>query len=84
MFPYLVCSPDSETRAQPTKPSPPEGNLSGNSNLAMTLKFTTSYLEDALAVFRYYKKLAERAMEQVTDEQLFAVSTMRRTPSPSS
>ena len=39
----------------------------------MTLKFTTSYLEDALAVFRYYKKLAERAMEQVTDEQLFAV-----------
>jgi hypothetical protein len=39
----------------------------------MTLKFTTSYLEDALAVFRYYKKLAERAMEQVTEEQLFAV-----------
>jgi Protein of unknown function (DUF1572) len=40
---------------------------------AMALKFTTSYLEDSLAVFRYYKKLAERAMEQVTDEQLFAV-----------
>src|SRR5579864_6038567 len=39
----------------------------------MTLKFTTSYLEDALAVFRYYKTLAERAMEQVADEQLFAV-----------
>ena len=39
----------------------------------MTLKFATSYLEDALAVFRYYKKLAERAMEQVTEEQLFAV-----------
>jgi hypothetical protein len=37
----------------------------------MALKFTTSYLEDSLAVFRYYKKLAERAMEQVTDEQLF-------------
>lgn len=37
----------------------------------MALEFTTSYLEDALAVFRYYKKLAERAMEQVTDEQLF-------------
>jgi len=39
----------------------------------MALKFTTSYLEDSLAVFRYYKKLAEGAMEQVTDEQLFAV-----------
>jgi hypothetical protein len=39
----------------------------------MALKFTTSYLEDSLSVFRYYKKLAERAMEQVSDEQLFAV-----------
>jgi Protein of unknown function (DUF1572) len=39
----------------------------------MTLNFTTSYLEDSLGVLRYYKKLAERAMEQVTDEQLFAV-----------
>ena len=39
----------------------------------MALKFTTSYLEDALAVFGYYKKLAERAMEQVADEDLFAV-----------
>jgi hypothetical protein len=38
----------------------------------MALRFTTSYLEDALALFRQSKKLAERAMEQVTDEQLFA------------
>ncbi len=38
----------------------------------MALKFTTSYLEDALAVFAYYKKLAERAMDQLTEEQLFA------------
>jgi hypothetical protein len=37
----------------------------------MAHKFTTSYLEDSLSLFRYYKKLAERAMEQVTDEQLF-------------
>jgi hypothetical protein len=37
----------------------------------MALKFTTSYLEDSLTLFRYYKTLAERAMEQVTDEQLF-------------
>jgi hypothetical protein len=39
----------------------------------MALEFTTSYIEDALAVLRYYKKLAERAMEQVEDQQLFAV-----------
>ncbi len=38
----------------------------------MALEFTTSYIEDSLAVLRYYKKLAERAMEQVTDDQLFA------------
>ena len=37
----------------------------------MPLKFTNSYLEDSLELFRYYKKLAERAMAQVTDEQLF-------------
>ena len=37
----------------------------------MALVFTTSYLEDSLAVFRYYKKLAERAMDQVSDDQLF-------------
>jgi len=35
--------------------------------------FTNSYLEDALAVFRTYKKLAERAMEQVSDEHLFTL-----------
>jgi hypothetical protein len=39
----------------------------------MALKFTTSYIEDALAVFRQYKQLAEKAMAQVADEQLFAV-----------
>ncbi len=38
----------------------------------MALKFTTSYLEDSVALFQYYKKLAERAMEQVADGQLFA------------
>jgi hypothetical protein len=36
----------------------------------MAMAFTTSYLEDSLSLFRYYKKLAERAMEQVSDEQL--------------
>ena len=39
----------------------------------MAHEFTTSYLQDSLSVFGYYKKLTERAMEQVTDEQLFAV-----------
>jgi Protein of unknown function (DUF1572) len=39
----------------------------------MALKFTTSYLEDSLTLFRYYKKLAERAMEQVPDQDLFAL-----------
>ena len=38
----------------------------------MALEFTTSYLQDSLALFRQYKKMAERAMDQVTDEQLFA------------
>ena len=38
----------------------------------MALHFTTSYTEDSLALFRQYKMLADRAMEQVTDEQLFA------------
>jgi len=38
----------------------------------MALKFTTSYVEDALAVFRQYKQLGETAMAQVEDEQLFA------------
>jgi len=37
----------------------------------MALEFTTSYLKDSLAVFRHYKRLAERAMEQVGDDDLF-------------
>jgi len=38
----------------------------------MPHQFTTSCIEDALSLFAYYKKLAERAMAQLTDEQLFA------------
>lgn len=38
----------------------------------MAHKFSTSYIEDSLSLFRYYKKLGEGAIEQVTDEQLFA------------
>jgi len=39
----------------------------------MALKYTTSYIEDSLSLFRYYKNLAERAMEQVSDDQLLTV-----------
>lgn len=38
----------------------------------MALTFTTSHIEDSLSLFRYYKNLAERAMEQLSDDQLFA------------
>jgi hypothetical protein len=38
----------------------------------MAHQFTTSYLEDSLAVFRVYKNMAERAMAQLTPEQLGA------------
>ena len=39
----------------------------------MALEFTTSYLDDSIAVFRQYKKMAEGAMAQLSDEQLTAV-----------
>ncbi len=39
----------------------------------MALQFTTSYLQDSLSLFRYYKSLAGRAMAQISDEQLYAV-----------
>jgi uncharacterized damage-inducible protein DinB len=38
----------------------------------MAHKFSTSYLEDSIALFHFYKKMAEGAMEQVSDDQLFA------------
>lgn len=37
----------------------------------MALKMTNSYLEDSIGLFAHYKKLADRAMEQLKDEQLF-------------
>ena len=39
----------------------------------MPLEFTTSYLKDSLSLFRYYKRLADGAIAQVTEEQLYAV-----------
>ncbi len=37
----------------------------------MALEFTTSYLEDSIHLLRYYKKLAERAISQATEPQLY-------------
>ena len=34
----------------------------------MAHEFTTSYLKDSIELFRYYKRLGERAMAQVPDE----------------
>lgn len=38
----------------------------------MAHKFSTSYNQDAIEVFRYYKRLGERAIEQCPEEGLFA------------
>src|SRR5258708_2124831 len=37
----------------------------------MAHQFSTSYLKDSMDVFRYYKKLGERAMAQCPDDALF-------------
>lgn len=37
----------------------------------MPHQFTTSYIEDSVALFRQYKKLAEGAMNQLTPDQLY-------------
>lgn len=41
-------------------------------NPAMALEFTSSYVKDATDVFRVYKRLGDRAMEQAPDKALFA------------
>jgi hypothetical protein len=38
----------------------------------MPFEFTTSYLADSVVLFRHYKKLGEKAIQQVSDEDLFA------------
>src|SRR5487761_820333 len=42
-------------------------------NPCMALEFTTSCLKDSVDLLRYYKRLADRAMAQVSDEAIFAV-----------
>src|SRR5437016_9072509 len=39
----------------------------------MPHQFTTSYVKDSIDLFRYYKKLGERAMAQCPDQGLFAM-----------
>jgi Protein of unknown function (DUF1572) len=41
-------------------------------NPAMAHQFTTSHISDSITLFRYYKRLAERAMELCSEEALFA------------
>ena len=40
---------------------------------SVALQFTSSYVQDSNSLFRYYKQLADRAMAQVSDEQLTTV-----------
>jgi uncharacterized damage-inducible protein DinB len=39
----------------------------------MAHKFSTSYIEDSISLFRFCKKQGEGAIEQVSNEQLFSV-----------
>ena len=39
----------------------------------MPHEFSTSYVKDSIGLFHYYKKLAERAIAQCSDNSLFAV-----------
>lgn len=38
----------------------------------MAHQFTTAYVKDSIDLFRYYKRMADRAIEQCPDEGLFA------------
>jgi hypothetical protein len=46
--------------------------ISRRQDLGMALEFTTSYVKDATDLFRFYKRLADRAMQQTPDDALFA------------
>jgi hypothetical protein len=51
--------------------APIDFQIRGNKIGAMAHQLTTSYLKDSSELFRYYKKLAERAIEQCPDDGLF-------------
>jgi hypothetical protein len=42
----------------------------------MAFKFTTSYPEDSLSLFRHYKKVAEAAMDQVLDPEMNCIAAI--------
>lgn len=44
-------------------------SMAAGQDSGMALEFTTSYLRESLDLFRYYKELGERAMEQSPDAQ---------------
>jgi len=80
----LVCSQDENTQAEPVLPRslkigptsrtrPLDFHDATAQHLGMAHEFTTSYLKDATQLFRYYKRLGDRAIEQVPDDALFAV-----------
>ncbi len=48
-----------------------DNRLRGGENIRMPHQLSTSYLQDSIGLFRYYKKLADRAMAQCPDEALF-------------
>jgi hypothetical protein len=48
-----------------------------DNQLTMAIEFTTSYIQDVTGRFRYYKRQAERAMEQISDTALFATLDSR-------
>ena len=45
-------------------------SLASRHNVCMAHQFTTSYLDDSLALFRQYKRQAESAIDQVPDDRL--------------
>jgi|ERR1700690_448935 hypothetical protein len=63
----IACSLQAESRA-----SVLAFDFAWQQNSGMAHQFTTSYLADSLSMFRHYKRLGERAIEQCPDEGLFA------------
>jgi hypothetical protein len=78
-FPPVELPPERKRAVCETAPAhgaaPPDAEtlFEIGDHISMPLQFTTSYIEDALAIFRQCKKQAEGAMAQVRDEQLNAV-----------
>jgi hypothetical protein len=70
LLPYLRCDPPVPSIVSPASTLRPRRRRC--KIWPMPHEFTTSYVKDSISLFRYYKHLAERAMEQCPDEFLFA------------